>query len=151
MTVPRGKGCCSSVTAVQEEAETELEIDMNPPSLGISDAASDLLIQIFCSLDHPQDLLRCESVCSSWRWLISTSNLPWDNMLFKKQAEPQYFYAFEPVEDKCLENAEKGSKLRFKECYELVEREEKRRMSQLAEWAGDLWHEYELGLSSCTS
>jgi hypothetical protein len=124
------------------EIECEREIDLNQSKLGISKVTADLMVQIFSSFDHPRDLVRCESVCKCWRLLIASSNLLWDNMLYMRPNDAQYVPTVK---------TKQSSKLLFLECYGIAEREEKKRLSQLHEWAGNLWHEFELGLSSCTS
>mmetsp|Transcript_4576 Transcript_4576/g.10150 ORF Transcript_4576/g.10150 Transcript_4576/m.10150 type:complete len:165 (-) Transcript_4576:320-814(-) len=164
MTIsPARKGLCTDVKGAQvEEVEPEGEIYLgclNQSKLGMSEITADLVVQIFSSFPHPQYLVRCECVCKRWRLLIASSNLPWDNMLCRyvpvaqlRRNDAQYIPVEKMLEEQKSGNTTKlSSKFLFLECYGIAEREEKKRLSQLHEWAGNLWHEFELGLSSCTS
>ncbi len=138
----------------QEDGTCEGEIHLdgsNQAKPEISAINADLMVQIFSSFHHPKGLVRCESVCKRWRFLIASSNLLWDNMMYMRNVA-QHIPVAKMLEEQNTGNSTSlSSKFLFSECFEIAEREEKKRLLQLHEWAGNLWHEFELGLSSCTS
>jgi hypothetical protein len=137
-----------------------LIIEQGPP-MSIESLPKDLLIRIFFELDDHQ-LSMCSSACSTWMFAVS-SDIVWESLMKKKGwpiVEKSLFSSeIETDATKSQRNSSNDDEqVSLKKVYIehfLADRNlklnERKRATALGEWARDLWHEYELGLSSCTS
>ena len=102
---------------------------------------ADIMIHIFSIIDDPRKIVCCEAVCSLWKAAASSETV-WSSLLQNNNWS------------RGQTRGSKSSKVLFVEQYRLkraFELEERMRTLALCDWARDLWQEYELGLSSCTS